>query len=66
MLPDKLPEIGKWSRMARWLNQLRDEVRSLRPTVSVNTLTSHTKLGVQRESQKGGKGGTGGDLPIWL
>lgn len=56
-LPPRIPEVGQWAKLCRWLNQLRDYVQTLKPAMTLDTLVSHTSSGVTRQPLGGeGKG----------
>jgi len=72
-IPNKLPTPGgdgptaQGFRMAfAAINQLIDVVRSLMPSKSLNTLTSHTSIGVTRKSNPATTGTTAEPGIVWM
>lgn len=65
--PD-LPENGPMSWLARRLNRINANLRSLRPSSSIDSLTDHTAVGVTRRPKATTvqQPGSSGDEPVWL
>lgn len=65
-LPDVLPESGKFSKLFRWLNQLRSYVDSLKPVQTPNMRIHHSAVGVSHEPTVKPETTSTGDDSHWI
>lgn len=59
MLPDKLPERGRFRALYAWLNQMRECIQFLTPAISHGTRLAFTSAGVIREANPAAESVTG-------